>query len=58
MVIEPDTGRCANKEAIHQRGVNTRQCASKDAGPRMGLDLVGVPHQLKKGTSASEDSGP
>ena len=48
MVLEPDTGRCANEEAKLQRGVDTgaseeakprrgvdtRRCASKDAGPR------------------------
>ena len=39
-----------------------RQCASKDAGPGRRVDLVGVgvgvPHQLEKGTSASEGVGP
>ena len=28
-----------------------------DAGSK-GVDLVGVPHRLEKGTSASEDVGP
>ena len=36
MVSEPDTGRCANKEAKPQRGVDTRRCASKDAESRSG----------------------
>ena len=35
-----------------------RRCASKDAGPRRGVDLVGVPHRLEKGTNASEDARP
>ena len=26
--------------------------------PSEGVDLVGVPHRLEKGTSASEDAGP
>ena len=33
-----------------------RQCASKDAGPRIGEDW-GVPHRLENGTSAYEDIG-
>ena len=33
MVSEPDTGRCANEEAVPQRGVDMRRCAIKDAGP-------------------------
>ena len=43
------------------KGVDMRRCASKDAGPRREVDLVGVegvPHRLKKGTSSSEDTGP
>ena len=40
------------------KGVDTRQCASKDAGPQRRMDLVAIPHRLKKGTSASEDTGP
>ena len=35
-----------------------RRCDSKDGGPRRGVDLVGVPHQLDKGISASKDAGP
>ena len=27
-------------------------------GPKGDVDLVGVPHRLEKGTSASEDAGP
>ena len=57
-VSEPDTGRCNNEEVVPRRGVDTRRCACKDAGPRRGVDLVGVPHQLEKGTSASKDAGP
>ena len=34
-----------------------RRCASKDAGPQRGVDVVVVPHRLKKGMSASEDIG-
>ena len=32
-VSEPDTGRGANEEAVPQRGVDMRRCASKDVGP-------------------------
>ena len=43
MVSEPDTGRCA----------------SKDAGPQRGrVDLGAVPHRLKEGKSTSEDAMP
>ena len=56
MVSEPDTGRCASEEAEPRRGVDTRRCSSKDVGPQRGG--FGVPHQLEKGTSASEDAGP
>ena len=56
MVSEPDTGRCASL-LVSRRRVDTRRCASKDAGAQRGLDLVGVPHRLEKGTSASEDTG-
>ena len=34
MVSELDTGRCASLLAVPQRGVDTRWCASKDAGPQ------------------------
>ena len=33
MVSEPDTGRCISFLTIPRRGVDTRRCASKDAGP-------------------------
>ena len=56
MVSEPDTRRCASEEAKLRRGVDTSGCASKDSGPRMRVDL-GVPHRLKKETSASKDVG-
>ena len=36
MVSELDTGRCANLLAVPRRGVDTRRCASKDAGPQSG----------------------
>ena len=32
MVSEPDTGRCASLLAVPRRRVDTRLCASKDAG--------------------------
>ena len=32
MVTEPGIGLCASEEAEPRRGVDTRQCASKDAG--------------------------
>ena len=37
--------------------MDTRQCTSKDDGPRIVVDW-GVSHQLKKGTSANEDIEP
>ena len=39
------------------KGVNVRQCASKDVESRKGVDWE-VSHRLEKGTSASEDAGP
>ena len=50
IVLEQDTGRCANEEAEPQRewtrgGVPARKLAPK------GVDW-GVPHRLEKGTSA------
>ena len=33
MVLELDTGLCASEEAVSRKGVDTRRCASKDAGP-------------------------
>ena len=39
MVLEPVTGRCASEEAILRRGVDMRQCASKDVGPRWGSHI-------------------
>ena len=38
------------------KGVDTRWCASKDAGARRRVDLVRVPHRFDKGTSDSEDA--
>ena len=32
IVSEPDTRRCASEEAVPRRGVDMRQCASKDVG--------------------------
>ena len=58
MVSEPITGRCIGLLAVPQRGVDTRRCASKDAGPKGGVDLGAVPHRLDKGMSDSEDAGP
>ena len=40
------------------KGVDTRRCASKDAGPQRGVDLGAVPHRLEEGKSASEDAEP
>ena len=37
--------------------VDTRRCATKDAGPKGG-GFGEVPHQLEKGTSASKDARP
>ena len=45
MMCQPS--RCSPK------GVNSRRCASKDAGP-----LGAVPHRLEEGKSVIEDVGP
>ena len=58
MISEPDTGQCVSLLAVPRRGVDTRRCASKDAGPQMGVDLGAVPHRFEEGKSASEDAGP
>ena len=36
MVSDPDTEKCANEEDESRRGVDTRQCASKDVEPYGG----------------------
>ena len=55
MVSEPDTGRCASLFAVPRRGgVNTRRCASKNAGFQWGVDLGAVLHRLEEGNSTSE----
>ena len=36
MVSEPDTRQCASEEVEPRRGVDTRWCANKDAGPLVG----------------------
>ena len=33
MVLEPDTELCVSEEVVSRRRVDTRRCASKDAGP-------------------------
>ena len=58
MVSEPDTERCASLLAVPRRGVDTRWCASKDAGPQREVDLGAVPRRLEEGKNASEDAGP
>ena len=58
MVLEPDTGQCASLLAVPRRGIDTRRCASKDAGSQKGMDLGAVPHRLEEGKSASEDARP
>ena len=55
MVSKPNIGQCASKKDEPWMGVDTRRCASKDASPKGGG--LGVPHQLEKGTSASENAG-
>ena len=57
MVSEPDTERCASGRLFPEGGRHEAVCqhgrwASKE------VDLVGVPCQLEKGTSASEYTGP
>ena len=57
MVSELDIGRCASEEVEPRRGVDTRQCASKDARPEGGR-LRG-PLSIGEGNeSVSEDAGP
>ena len=53
-----DVGDVPAKRLFPEWGVDTKSCASKNVRPRRGVDLVGVPHRLEKGTSASEDVGP
>ena len=36
---------------------DTGQCTSEDIRPRRGVDYE-IPHQLERGTSASEGAGP
>ena len=36
MVSKSDIGRCASLLAVPRRGVDTKRCASKDAGPKGG----------------------
>ena len=36
MVAELNTRRCVSEEAKPRRGVDSRQCANKDAGPKEG----------------------
>ena len=36
IISEPETGQCASLLAVPQRWVDTRQCASKNAGPQRG----------------------
>ena len=51
MVLEPDTGWCASEDAEPRRRVDTRRCASEDAGSCFA-------HRLERGTKASKDVGP
>ena len=53
MVLEPNTGQCTSEEVESRRGVDTRQCASKDAGSRKGW-IWGVPHRLEKGNECQQ----
>ena len=38
MVLEPNTGQCANEEAKPQKGVDTRQCVSNGTRPLRVVD--------------------
>ena len=38
------------------KGVGMRRGASKDTGPKGGVDLGAVPHQLEEGKSANENA--
>ena len=40
------------------KGVDTRRCASKHAGPQRVVDLGAVPHRLEEEKSVNEDAGP
>ena len=44
--------------SLFPRGVDTRRCASKDAGPKGRVDLGTIPHQLEEGKSSSVSLGP
>jgi len=57
MVSEPDIRRCTSLLVVPRRGVDTRWCASKDAGFQMGWFWGVVPHQLEEGKSANENTG-
>ena len=50
--IKASTKRCVSLLSLPQRGVDTRWCASKDAGSQEGGGFGGVSHRLEKGTSA------
>ena len=58
MVSELDIGRCASEEAGSQRGVDTRQCANKDTGPRRGQIGVGSPTSIKEGNECQQGCWP
>ena len=58
MISEPDIGQYVSLLAVPRTGVDTRWCASKDAGCQRRVYLGAVLHLLEEGKSASEDAGP
>ena len=52
MVVESDTGRCANEDAEPRRGVDIGRCVSEDIGPEEGVDCE-ILHRLEKETKHS-----
>ena len=52
MVSEPNIEQCTNEEIEPQRGVDTRQCVSKDDEPRGRVDSE-IPHRLGRRTKHS-----
>ena len=56
MISEPDTKRCASKETEPRKGWTRGNVPARTLGPE-GVEWR-VPHQLEKGMSASENTGP
>ena len=61
MVLELDTGRCANEDAVPRKGVDTRRCVSKDAGEGGGFGesptSIGEMNECQRGCWALKEGG-